>query len=329
MIDNGGIACDARSDCALCGGHGRRLHDELVDLDFAAPGAWSTRQCDDPRCGLAWVDPQPRPAELARLYDGYYTHDANGDLGSTIGGDANPFDSTGRVRIAKRILALLLPWRRRAYRSDRYFLQDMPPGKVLDVGCGSGGFLAAMARSGWAAYGVDFDEAAVAAAQQRPGLVVTSGALLDQSYPDDQFDAVVLSNVIEHVPDPLEVAAECRRILRPGGRLVMITPNTDALGHRHFGADWRGLEPPRHLFLFNGSSIGRLARRAGFSTIDVFSSPGDREANLFMVEASQQHRVRRGLPKLPVVAAALARRERLLDVLGRRVGEWIVLVATK
>ena len=98
--------------------------------------------------------------------------------------------------------------------------------------------------------------AAVQVARQR-GLEVDCGAVEDQRYPAAAFDAVTLNHVIEHVPDPLATVAECRRLLKPGGRLLMFTPNAGSLAHWMFGRDWRGLEPPRHLHLFAPGDNGQ------------------------------------------------------------------------
>jgi 2-polyprenyl-3-methyl-5-hydroxy-6-metoxy-1,4-benzoquinol methylase len=57
------------------------------------------------------------------------------------------------------------------------------------------------------------------------------------------FDAITMSHVIEHVPDPLASLDKCRRLLRLGGYLVLSTPNVRSLGHQRFGQSWRGLEP--------------------------------------------------------------------------------------
>jgi hypothetical protein len=90
----------------------------------------------------------------------------------------------------------------------------------------------------WQTQGIDFDMGAVRAARER-GLSVSEGGLAEQGYPDATFDAVAMVHVIEHVPDPVTVLIEARRVLRPGGRLVLITPNSGGRGHRRFGRAWR------------------------------------------------------------------------------------------
>jgi SAM-dependent methyltransferase len=85
------------------------------------------------------------------------------------------------------------------------------------------------------------------------------------------YDVITMSHVIEHVPEPLQLLSECHRILKPGGRLVALTPNTQSTAHRKFRKNWFYLEPPRHLQLFNAVGLGRLARNAGFVSTEMAS----------------------------------------------------------
>ena len=77
------------------------------------------------------------------------------------------------------------------------------------------------------------------------------------------FDAVVLDNVLEHVPDPVATLRRAWSLVRAAGRLIVLTPNAASYGHARFGARWRGLEPPRHLVLFTPISFAAAALRAG------------------------------------------------------------------
>jgi SAM-dependent methyltransferase len=78
-----------------------------------------------------------------------------------------------------------------------------------------------------------------------------------------------MSHLIEHVYDPGALLEECYRILKPGGRVVIVTPNTQSVGHRMFGKYWRGLEPPRHIYLFSIASLKRLGSKAGFDILSA------------------------------------------------------------
>ncbi len=141
-------------------------------------------------------------------------------------------------------------------------------GRLLDIGCGDGYVLKLAEELGWDAEGVDFDTRAVANARCK-GLKVRLGQLADQRIPDDSFDLILMSHVIEHVHHPLATLSEIRRVLRAGGTLMLATPNADGWGHRHFGRFWRGIEPPRHLNIFTGANLLELAGRAEFTRSTV------------------------------------------------------------
>ena len=78
------------------------------------------------------------------------------------------------------------------------------------------------------------------------------------------MDAILLCHVIEHLAEPIEILKECLSILKPGGILIMLTPNSESLGHRLFGRNWLHLDPPRHLYLFNSSNMRRILEQTGF-----------------------------------------------------------------
>jgi 2-polyprenyl-3-methyl-5-hydroxy-6-metoxy-1,4-benzoquinol methylase len=128
-----------------------------------------------------------------------------------------------------------------------------------------------MKTCGWEVEGVDFDPKAIEKAQEK-GLTVYTGDLRDIAYAQDTFDAITLNHVIEHLFNPIEILTECKRILRPGGQLVVVTPNINSWGQRRFKRHWRGLEPPRHLFLFSPRTLDTIANKVGFDVQQVFST---------------------------------------------------------
>jgi 2-polyprenyl-3-methyl-5-hydroxy-6-metoxy-1,4-benzoquinol methylase len=256
---------------------GQIVYQNLHDRLFGAPGGWSFRQCPEPSCGLLWLDPMPRPEEVHKAYNRYYTHHASetgaqGLLKQTwhtlkAAYLAERFGycdgSHGLQRRALAALMYVLPLRRRALEGFVRFLRHRPGGRLLDVGCGSGSWLVRMRELGWNVEGVDFDPSAIEVARNRD-LNVRLGSLEAQGYDAETFDAVTLNHVIEHLPDPEATLRECHRALRSGGQLVVATPNVHSLSHRMFRTDWRGLEPPRHLHLFTVGSLRRVLEAAGF-----------------------------------------------------------------
>lgn len=248
-----------RPSCPACGSPGQTLYDAVTDLLFGAWGTWRLRACSDDSCGTVWPDPSPSPAGLPAAYARYYTHDA----GVT--------ERAGPVAAAFRLL-----WRITGLAAERAALRRMTldgvrPGRLLDVGCGDGRRLADLESLGWSVEGQEVDAAAVDAAR-RAGRRVHLGALEALQLSAGAYDAITMNHVIEHVHEPVALLAECRRLLAPGGRVVALTPNAASTGHRRYGLDWRGLEPPRHLQVFTPRALAAVAERAGFSHVDVRTS---------------------------------------------------------
>ncbi len=278
------IHSDSKRSCHVCGSDGQIIYSGLEDRLFHVPGAWDVKRCLNCDCGLLWLDPEPCAADIHKAYANYYTH-SDSDVGSSFlqavkekakrGYRAAKFafeadQTTTRDRLLGCLIGLLLPGREYL---DFGFAQlaDLEKGKLLEIGCGNGNYLALMSRWGWATEGLDFDQAAVSKARQK-GLNVIRGDLEFQRYPDCCFDVVFSSHVIEHVTDPAALVAESLRVLKPGGRCIVVTPNVLSWSHRLFGRHWRGLEPPRHLHLFTPQSLRNLAASCGAENIRIAAS---------------------------------------------------------
>jgi SAM-dependent methyltransferase len=325
-IDNAGVLCRTQLACPLCGKEGRVVHAGLRDLIFGAQGEWGFRRCTDAACALMWLDPMPLPAETGKFYGSYYTHSA----GATR---TRPPDAQRRgwKRVVKRALATVLFWRKHAFLTGLSYLEDIRPGRMLEVGCGNGSLLIEATRAGWQAVGIDFDPNAIAAAQKIPGVQACVGDLFSMAFADGMFDAIVMNNVIEHLPLPDRVFHECQRILRPGGRLVMVTPSTRSQGYRTYGEDWRGLEVPRHLHLFSPATLEGFARAAKFTRTATFSSAGGATGVEMMLfsQALRDKRLQRAETRDERQAVRAIRNEVAAILLGHDIGEWAVLVAHK
>lgn len=289
VLENEGIRVRSVPVCVACGGRGLSLYTGLSDRVCSVPGKWSISRCADPACGLLWMDPMPMDHEILKLYpEDYYTKLNSQPQGSSRIPAAlrrayryvtrcylnTRYGYETRTKAWQSALGRLLylhPARRAIVDVDYMYLPATPNGRLLDVGCGNGDVVATLNANGWRAEGVDVDPAAVELARRR-GLSVKVGSLQEQGYPEASFDAVIHRHVIEHVPDPLALLAECQRILKPGGLLVSITPNALSWGHRRFGRSWFPLEPPRHLYVFTVPALINIARHAGFDQLRVHTS---------------------------------------------------------
>jgi 2-polyprenyl-3-methyl-5-hydroxy-6-metoxy-1,4-benzoquinol methylase len=284
MIPEPVFRTEARPTCLVCGAPGEPRYDDIPDLLLGIPGRWRVVCCAQPECGTHWLNPAPRAADLGLAYEGYVTHGsgkatrsrsawrrrANAAIQAWRLGYPRSSDRLGSMLGA----ALALSPRHRALaQRELLYVPYVSEGRLLEVGCGRGQYLERLKAAGWNCVGIDFDAEAVAHAAAR-GLDVRVGDLAAQRFADASFDTVLLSHVIEHLPDPHAVLRECRRILKPGGRVVLLTPNVRSLGHRAAGRHWIGLEPPRHLFVFSPSSLARVLVDCGFDDVAV-DTPAD------------------------------------------------------
>lgn len=230
----------------------------------------------------------PLEEDIHAAYDHYYTHsDVQRGYGSLL---FRLFTAAKRGYLARTYgyrreevsivqwlagwLIQLHPGRRAVFDFNVMWLRPVDGGRLLDVGCGSGELLRFMQDLGWSAEGVDFDaEAAKNAAAK--SVCVHVGSLESQKLTEGTFDAITMSHFIEHVHQPRRLIEECRRILKPGGYLVVVTPNSESLGHRLYRENWMHLDPPRHLHLFNKRTLRKLAEGEGFTVVEIFTSIRD------------------------------------------------------
>ncbi len=141
---------------------------------------------------------------------------------------------------------------------------DLPAGsKVLDIGCGRGVMLRALLDLGHEAHGVEIAPEAASGADPRAQIRIAP-ELSKAGYAENTFDAVIMWHVLEHVPHPEQTLAEIRRILKPGGRLILAVPNFGSLQSRRTTNDWFHLDLPRHLYHFTPETLQRLLACSGF-----------------------------------------------------------------
>jgi SAM-dependent methyltransferase len=227
---------DAGRGCVVCGGRERRHQ--------RSQNGYAIVRCTD--CGLRFLDPQPTEAELTALYGEYYY----------VSPDSRQRGYEGYATEAEN-------WR----RTFRDRLRDLPAthGRLLDVGAATGFFVEQANAIGWDAVGIEPSQWAADYARTELGVDVQTGDLATIRFPDAAFDVVTLWEVIEHLPDPAVTLREVRRILRPGGHLILSTPDAGSLAARLSGKRWLGWRKvPEHLFFFDRSNLDRLLVQEGF-----------------------------------------------------------------
>lgn len=269
--------------CPVCNGMERTvLHVGLTDRVFCvADGEWDIYKCS--ACSSGYLDPRPTIDSIGRAYSGYYTHSAedhpivrrSGRMRSLIHDLLNGYQNsryklkrTPELRLGRWLIPLL-PSLRAAADAECRHLPPLPKGggRLLDVGCGNGGFLVLAKQAGWHVEGIDFDATAVETAKAR-GLDVRFGGSELLNEKKEYYDVITLCHVIEHIHNPEILLRNLYASLKPDGLLWLDTPNLKSVGARRFGSSWRDLDPPRHLVLFNPGSLEKCLKKAGFSSLE-------------------------------------------------------------
>jgi len=221
-------------------------------------------------CGLLRTNPQVVPEDLPKAYPpSYEVHATSVKM---------PDPPTGRLRWAlvnyrnyplgerSSWLIRVLAWPMAAPGLyNRYGIMYLPyegEGRLFDFGCGVGKYVAQMQAAGWQAEGMDLVPEPVRIGQEA-GLALRQGTLPGADLPEAHYDLVTLWHVLEHVPSPKATLQACRRIIKPGGRIAVVSPMADSLAANWFGSAWYGLDVPRHLTHFTQATLARHLEAAG------------------------------------------------------------------
>ncbi len=139
------------------------------------------------------------------------------------------------------------------------------PGTLLEVGSAKGYMLALLAGLGWRVTGVEIAQTAADFSRRAFGVEVCTGTLEEFRRQDSRvFDVVLAQDVLEHVPEPGALLRSLHQSLRPGGWLVVDTPNVGGINVGVVGERWRGFNP-FHIYLFQQSTLTQALSRAGFT----------------------------------------------------------------
>ncbi len=198
------------------------------------------------RCGLGRTEPRPDAQALGALYaDDYPASRARG--------------LRGAIDAARRACASALARRIRRRVAN--------PRRALDVGCGDGKLLVALAGRGFGCTGIDRNPHARDAVAAHAGITLHVGTLAAARLPSASFQVVVLRHVLEHVEDPRATLDEVARVIEPGGLLVVAVPNVASWQARGTGDHWFHLDLPRHLHHFTPAALATIVDGSGF-TVD-------------------------------------------------------------
>jgi SAM-dependent methyltransferase len=234
-------------NCELCGCSGRtevlRKADttsywraKCAEDGLDAGVQFPVVRCND--CGHVYVSPRLKPAIVADIYARFWQKYQPKEL------HADPF----ALYLGRQLHALT------------------GGGRLLDFGCGWSNYLAGAKAAGFDAVGIEVDTAKVEFAR-RHGLEVVQANLLDKTLPADSFDAVIAQQVFEHLYDPVPHLQELKRVLKPGGILLMSVPNYGSLAAKMQGVKWDMLSPVGHVRYFTHGTLAKFLADHGFTVV--------------------------------------------------------------
>jgi SAM-dependent methyltransferase len=239
------------SICAVCGADDAEPLGVGEDFEYrTSPDSFLAVQCRV--CGLVYLDRRPAESEHARIYpDDYHAYDFSAERFGLVYQVRRRLEAHRLLKVAEGLPA---------------------DARIVDVGCGDGfhlSLLAEFGEPGWRLEGIDPDPRAAARGEEL-GLTIHTGTVEDVELDDAGYDLALLIMTIEHVADPASVLEGVRRVVKPGGRLLIITDNTGSPDFRLFRRrHWGGYHFPRHFNLFNRSSLRRLATRTGWDVAEL------------------------------------------------------------
>src|SRR5208283_1245391 len=223
--------------CPLCGLHDGEIVLSAEDYLCGVPGIFSIQKCK--ACGMCYLNPAPRAEDLYKIYPHIY-HE--GFI------NQQPFWIKERLAFIKTI---------------------SPGGRLLEVGCAAGHFLARAGDAGYEVFGVELDAAAGEYARSNYNLNVETGSVMEAELPDSFFNLIVLFDVFEHLTEPVSCLKKLIAALAGGGHIVIRVPNFSSREARLFKENWYPLDLPRHLLHFSPGTLLRMLSGAGFSFVKI------------------------------------------------------------
>lgn len=233
--------------CMLCGRPLAalfRTRDYRRDYD---PTIYTVGWCS--RCRYGRVGGALDPESVARFYKvPYYTH--------------HPISPASAPRTLAAKAKAHLAWK--ADRGSELTPEEGVGNTLLDVGCGSGTNLSRFSSRGFSVTGVEPDEPARQVASAHGLVHAGTAEMLPQEVLAGSYNTVLLSHVLEHCIEPRAALLNAKKVLAPGGRLIIEVPNNAAAGFRKYQQSWPWADVPRHLHFFTKWSLHELLGQCGF-----------------------------------------------------------------
>lgn len=245
---NQNISSSEISNCQLCSGKNFRPYLEKDN--------WKLVKCRD--CGLIFLNPRPTQEEIKKMYGpNQYNYLVDGKKYINVKNEMVP----------------------RYLETIKTIEKFKSVGRILEIGSATGYFLQAARTCGWEVYGVEICKKGVEYANKEFGIETFWGTLEEANYPPGYFDVIVMYHTLEHLPDPLDVLKEVKKLLREEGLLHISVPNVSCWERIIQGKRWGAFALPSHLYCFSPRTLQKLCKRAGFT---IIGGGGTGEINIFL-----------------------------------------------
>jgi 2-polyprenyl-3-methyl-5-hydroxy-6-metoxy-1,4-benzoquinol methylase len=257
-------------NCPICGSES--LKGFAIDTQRKGPHI-SRVQCLE--CKLVFANPMADSKELANYYTNYYEKDH--------------YEAVDYKNLILNHFHRIAGLKEGEIKKEARFLNNLERGsKFLDVGCGLGLGLAYANQFHCELYATEFDTGALEFVKEHFSVETFQGDIWEAKYPDNYFDFIHISHVIEHVLDPKAYISEMKRILKPGGHLAIGTPNMSSNLYRlHRWSKLLRMNIPdvidglEHTFIFPKKLLRILCEEQGLETIDHYTHNfGEKFSNL-------------------------------------------------
>jgi 2-polyprenyl-3-methyl-5-hydroxy-6-metoxy-1,4-benzoquinol methylase len=226
--------------CPICGSEDHKLF--LSCRDYTVSGEeFGIRQCI--RCNFKFTSPRPTEETIGRYYqsEAYISHS-----GSSKGIVNKLYHAVRRKTLADKVSLIS---------------QLHPKGSLLDIGCGTGGFLKACKEEGWHIKGIEVDKVARVKAAENSGTEV-QGDLMT-AYKGRKFNVITLWHVLEHLHQLEASVLKIKQLLDKEGVLVIAVPNSNSYDAQRYQAYWAAYDVPRHLYHFSQETLTQLLSKHG------------------------------------------------------------------
>src|SRR4051794_20482790 len=199
------------------------------------------------------------------------------------------------------------PGQRQTARATLALIErHVPVGRMLDLGCWVGYLLAEARERGWDVTGVEPSAFAASFARDHLGLPIIQADLFSAPLPERGFDAIVLGDVIEHLPEPAAALERIAGLLAPGGVLYLALPDAGSTVARGMGRRWWSVIPT-HVQHFTRESMRRLLQRSGYTPLQLVTAPKTFSVRYYL------ERLRGYSPRASHALVVAAERARLAD----------------